>query len=641
MLIKLGRNTLFRKILIAGVPPALLVFIPLFTYSTVIRLKDAYRNQEEITKKIAENIADSSELAIISGNEVQLKYIMRSVLSEDIIAIKVFNSLTKKTIYLKYNNEKSKSITKITVPIYKGSIIISDSFTGENSINSTSRKEIGIITVDKSNDNLSKLKRRIIIISGSTFSLYILFCVAISWIISLRLSEPLTEINTLIKNIAAGNTGNRLKIKGESTDELGELGELGELQHHINEMAQSLDTQSKELELRFEELQSAKIAADEANKSKSLFLATMTHELRTPMNGALGMLQLLAATEMNQEQSNYIDIAINSSEHLLDVINNILDFSKIEKGNIKLDKRLYSPAALFDVILKPLEYEANKNGIDFNYSITPELESVKVYVDDVRIRQIILNLVSNAVKFTHSGNINVTLSSEKLDQEYLCLTLCVADTGIGISASDQAIVFNSFTQAYESNQRRYGGSGLGLAIVERLCGLMGANLTMDSKLGEGTQFTVHWSCKYESQQIEDHITKQKNNLVGKNVLIVEDNPINQMLVANVVKRWNMNAISVTNGQECLIELQRQSIDIILMDLQMPVMDGYEASRQIRLLPDFSSLPIIALTANNVQEHRDRCLSIGMNDFLSKPVSLSLLKNKVSYWLEQVEREKIT
>jgi signal transduction histidine kinase/CheY-like chemotaxis protein len=632
MLIKLGRNTLFRQILTAGVPPALLVFLPLFTYSTVTRLKDTYRNQEEITKKTAENIADSSELAIVSGNEAQLKYIMRSALNKDIIAITVFNSLTKKTIYLKYNNKKYKSSDIITVPIYQSSINISDSFIGENDISKKSKNKIGHVTIEKSNEMLSKLKRKIILVSSSTFIFYILSCVVIAWIISRRLSKPLTEINILTKNIVAGNIGTRLKVKGEGA---GELGELGELQHHINEMAQSLDVQRKELKLRFKELQSAKIAADEANKSKSLFLATMTHELRTPMNGALGMLQLLAATDMNQEQSNYVDIAINSSEHLLDVVNNILDFSKIEKGNLKLDKRLYSPAALFDVILRPLEYEANKNGVNFNYSITPELESVKIYVDDVRLRQIILNLVSNAVKFTHSGSVNITLSSEKLDQEYLCLTLCVVDTGIGISASDQTIVFNSFTQADESNQRRYGGSGLGLAIVKRLCDLMDANLTMDSKLGEGTQFTVHWSCKYESQQIKDHTTEQKNNLVGKNVLIVEDNPINQMLVANVVKRWNMNAITVNNGQECLVELQRQPIDIILMDLQMPVMDGYETSRQIRLLPDFRSLPIIALTANNVQEHKDRCFTIGMNDFLSKPLSLSLLKNKMSYWLEQV------
>jgi signal transduction histidine kinase/CheY-like chemotaxis protein len=637
MLSKLGRNTLFRQILIAGIPPALLVFFSLTTYSIVTRLSNTILEQKEIAINTAEKIADRSELAIISGNVAQLKHIMRAALSKDIAAITVFNSITKKTIYLKYNNNNI-SMDIITVPIYQRSINISDSFIGVKDTNTKTKKKIGFVTIEKSNEALFKLKRKIILASSVSLFSYILGCIIIAWIISRRLSKPLTEINMFTQKIAMGITGIRLKVNGEGQDE---LGELGELQHHINEMAESLDTQRKELKLRFEELQLAILAADGANKSKSLFLATMTHELRTPMNGALGMLQLLAETELNAEQSNYIEIAMNSSEHLLDVVNNILDFSKIEKGNIKLDKRLYSPAALFDVILRPLEYEAAKNGVDFNYSVTPELESVKIYIDDVRFRQIILNLASNAVKFTHGGNINITLSSEKLDQESLCLKLCIVDTGIGISASNQAIVFDSFTQADEANQRGYGGSGLGLSIVKRLCALMDANLAMDSKLGEGTQFTVSLSCKYESQQIEDHTTKQKSNLVGKNVLIVEDNPINQMLVANVVKRWNMNAISVINGQECLFELQRQPIDIILMDLQMPVMDGYEASRQIRLLPDFSSLPIIALTANNVQEHKDRCLSIGMNDFLSKPVSLSLLKNKVSYWLEKVEQEKIT
>lgn len=628
MLIKLGKNTLFRQILIAGISPALLVFLSLFTYSLVTRLSDASLNQREITTKIAENIAASSELAIISGNEAQLKYIMRSALTKDIISITVFNSLTESTIYLKNKKTKYKSFETIKIPIYQSSIDISDSFTGEEVSNNKSNKEIGLVTIEKSKKELSKLQSRIILVSISIAALSFFFCISLAWIISRRLSKPLAEISIFTKNIAAGNLGSRLKVEGE--------GELGELQSHINEMAKSLDTQQKELGHRFAELQSAKKEADEANKAKSLFLATMTHELRTPMNGALGMLQLLSTTDINSEQSNYIDIAINSSEHLLNIVNDILDFSKIEKGDLKLEKRLCSPAALFDVILTPLEYEANKNGIDFNYSIAPELESVKVYVDDVRVRQIILNLVSNAVKFTHSGSVTITLSSEKRDQEHLCLTLCVTDTGIGIAASDQAIIFDSFRQADGSNQRRYGGSGLGLAIVKRLCELMDADLTMNSKLGEGTQFTIHLECQYESQQIEDPIVTPQNILLGKSVLIVEDNPVNQMLVANIVKRWNMTAITANNGKECLIELQRQPIDIVLMDLQMPVMDGYEASRQIRLLTSFKSLPIIALTANNVQEDKERCFSIGMNDFLSKPVSISLLKEKVSYWLSQVE-----
>jgi signal transduction histidine kinase/CheY-like chemotaxis protein len=628
MLIRLRKNTLFQQILIASISPALLVFLALFTYSLVTRLNDASLNQREITTKIAENFAASSELAIISGNESQLKYIMRSALTKDIISITVVNSLTESTIYLKNRKTKYKSFEKITIPIYQSSVDISDTFTGEEFSKNKSKKEIGLVTIEKSKQELSKLQRRIILVSISIAVLSFSFCISLAWIISRRLSKPLSEISIFTKDIAAGNLGSRLKVEGE--------GELGELQNHINEMAKSLDTQQKELEHRFAELQSAKKEADEANKAKSLFLATMTHELRTPMNGALGMLQLLSTTDMNSEQSNYIDIAIKSSEHLLNVVNDILDFSKIENGDLELEKRLCSPAALFDVILKPLEYEANKNGIDFNYRIAPELESVKIYVDDVRVRQIILNLVSNAVKFTHGGSVTITLLSEKRDQEHLCLTLCVADTGIGIAVSDQAIIFDSFRQADGSNQRHYGGSGLGLSIVKRLCELMDADLTMNSKLGEGTQFTIHLECQYESQQIEDPIITPQNILLGKSVLIVEDNPVNQMLVANIVKRWNMTAITVNNGKECLIELQRQTIDIVLMDLQMPVMDGYEASRQIRLLTGFKSLPIIALTANNVQEDKERCVSIGMNDFLTKPVSLSLLKEKISYWLSLVE-----
>ena len=236
------------------------------------------------------------------------------------------------------------------------------------------------------------------------------------------------------------------------------------------------------------------------------------------------------------------------------------------------------------------------------------------------------------MKFTHSGNIDIRLDSEEINAKELLLTLSVKDTGIGIDESDQLIVFDSFRQADGSRKRRYGGSGLGLAIVKRLCSLMQAELKMDSKLGEGTQFTIKWKCRYEAVQAIDETTTQENVLAGKTVLIVEDNPVNQMLVANTVKRWDMIALTANNGQECLIELQKQHVDIVLMDLQMPTMDGYEASIKIRQNTNYAAIPIIALTANSIQEDKDRCFSVGMNDFLSKPVSLNVLKEKISYWL---------
>ncbi|MBW2941042.1 response regulator [Zhongshania aquimaris] len=624
MLIKLRKHTIFSQILIAGISPAIVIFISLFTYSLISRLNDASANQREIAIRIAENIAASSELAIISGNDTQLIEIMRSAINKDITAITVVNLLTKNKVYLKSNHRSHQSFELITVPVFQSRVDISDSFTGDIDTSIKSPKEIGTVTIEQSKDQLEKLQKRIVIVSSSIGALSIFLCILLAWLISRRISKPLAEINTFTKNISLGNLGSRLKVKGE--------GELGELQNHINEMTMNLEAQQAELTSRLQQLQLAKTLADEANNAKSLFLATMTHELRTPMNGALGMLQLLSTTELNQEQSNYIEIAKSSSEHLLNIVNNILDFSKIEKGDLKLDSHLYSPTTLFDMHLTPLIYEAKNKGVELNYSVSSKLRSVNVYGDDTRVRQIVLNLASNAVKFTHSGNIDIRLDSEEINAKELLLTLSVKDTGIGIDESDQLIVFDSFRQADGSRKRRYGGSGLGLAIVKRLCSLMHAELKMDSKLGEGTQFTIKWKCRYEAVQAIDETTPQENVLAGKTVLIVEDNPVNQMLVANTVKRWNMIAITANNGQECLIELQKQHVDIVLMDLQMPTMDGYEASIKIRQHAKYAAIPIIALTANSIQEDKDRCFSVGMNDFLSKPVSLNVLKEKISYWL---------
>lgn len=632
MLTRFRKNTLFQQILIAGVSPALLLFFSLFTYSLVTRLNDASQSQLEIATRIAENIAASSELAIISDNESQLLDIMRSALSKDIIAISIVNSLTGNQSYLKSNNKNQQATESLSVPIYQSSIEINDAITGDTDNISDAPTIIGEVRIERSTDQLSKLQQKIIVVSSVIGVLSISLCILMAWLISRRLSKPLAEINYFTKNISAGNLGDRLTVKGE--------GELAELQNHINEMAKSLESHQLELTNKLAQLEVAKAEADAANNAKSLFLATMTHEIRTPMNGALGMLQLLSTTELNQEQNHYIEIAKSSSEHLLNIVNNILDFSKIEKGDLKLDKRLFSPTSLFDTLLTPLAYEAKEKGLEFNYVISPELQNIEIYGDDTRIKQIILNLASNAVKFTHDGSIAIALQGKPINQHQLKVTLTVTDTGIGIEEAIHNSVFDSFYQADGSNQRRYGGSGLGLAIVKRLCELMNASIQMTSTVSKGSQFTISWHCEYKEQVDEaaHDVAVPTSILAGKKVLIVEDNPVNQMLVANIVKRWDMQVITSNNGEECLHVLQQQKVDLILMDLQMPVMDGYETCKQIRQQAELASLPIIALTANSVQEDKDRCFAVGMNDFLSKPVSIHTLNEKVRYWISATRRD---
>jgi signal transduction histidine kinase/AmiR/NasT family two-component response regulator len=620
------KNTIFKQILIAVLSPALILFLALFGYSLFARLNDAVQSQNELATRIAENIAAVSELAIISGNDSQLLDIMASALDSDITSITIFNAESGHHLVLNNNQNNSSEHKEITVPIIQHSIPLEDSITGEN-ISDITEKQIGTVSIKQSRDKLQKLQKQIIKVSSFIAFISILVCICFAWFISRRFSRPLAEINTLTKNITAGNFYKQIRnIKP---------GELGELQSHVNNMAKSIEKQQQELKDNLQNLFLAKEEADKANSAKSQFLATMTHELRTPLNGVLGMMQLLSNTKLNAEQNHYLLIARESSELLINIVNNILDFSEIEKGELQLQENYFDISAIFNNLLTPLSYEAKKKGLEFTTYIDPQLNGISVLGDDVRIRQILLNLVANAVKFTQQGNVAITLNAKELSSNRAILELNVSDTGIGISEKDQQIIFDSFRQADGSHRRRYGGSGLGLAIVRRLCDLMNADILLTSAENTGSTFTVRWSCTYQVGCNLEHQTPQDETiLVGKAVLIVEDNPVNQLLVSKILRRWGMTTVTANNGVEALIAVEKQHFDIILMDLQMPIMDGFEATQAIRNLSQHRQTPIIALTANNFKDDSDYCFRVGMNDFLSKPVSLTNLKEKISFWLSK-------
>jgi signal transduction histidine kinase/ActR/RegA family two-component response regulator len=620
------KNTIFRQILIAVLSPALILFLALFGYSLFARLNDAVQSQNELATRIAENIASVSELAIISGSDAQLLDIMASALDSDITSITIFNAESGHHLILNNNQSNSIDHNEITVPIIQHSIPLADSITGEN-ISEVEEKTIGTVSIKQSRDKLLKLQRQIIKVSSFIAFISILVCICFAWFISRRFSQPLAEIISLTKNITAGNFYKQIRnIKP---------GELGELQSHVNNMARSIEKQQQELKDNLQNLLQAKEEADKANLAKSQFLATMTHELRTPLNGALGMMQLLSNTQLNAEQNHYLLIARESSELLLNIVNNILDFSEIEKGELQLQEKYFDINAIFDNLLTPLSYEAKKKGLEFTAHIDPQLKDINVLGDDVRIRQILLNLVANAVKFTPHGSVTIALNALQLTGKQATLELKVTDTGIGISEKDQQIIFDSFRQADGSHRRKYGGSGLGLAIVRRLCDLMNADISLTSTENKGSAFTIRWSCPYQiSSDLEHHTLQEETLLAGKTVLIVEDNPINQLLVSKILRRWGMTTVTTDNGAEALIAIEKQHFDIILMDLQMPVMDGFEATQAIRRHAQYRHTPIIALTANNFKDDSDYCFRVGMNDFLSKPVSLTNLKEKIRFWLSK-------
>lgn len=626
ILYHLKKHSLFQQILISSLIPAFILFIALFSYSLIARLNDAVESQQEIGQRIAENIASVSELALLSGNKSQLMEIIKSALAKDISEISIYNDEELKLITISNKSNLDRDHKEIIAPILQRSIILENSITGED-YPQAKNIIIGRVSIQQSQYELLKLQKQIIIVSVFIGFLSMLIGIVSAWFLSRRISQPLAEVTRVTNNISAGDLLSRVENFSK--------GEIGDLQKQINHMADSIAFQQQELKIHLGKLEIAKAQAEEANKAKSMFLATMTHELRTPMNGALGMLQILSTTPLNEKQNEYVDIAKESNEHLLNIVNNILDYSKIEKGQSRLHENYFQAKQLLDGLLSPLQYEAEKNGISFNTHICSDLDNIEILGDITRIRQIVLNIAANAVKFTHHGSISISLNMLPISDNRLTLELTVEDTGIGIKPEDHKIIFDSFQQADSSSRRQYSGSGLGLAIVRRLCELMAADIHLKSVVDQGSSFTVKWSCQYKVKvQNQSDSPLDAADLEGKKALVVEDNSVNLMLITNILSLWGMHSVNTRDGKECIEALAKQDFDIVLMDLQMPVMDGFEATKWIRAQEKYIKLPIIALTANKFQDDREQCFALGMNDFISKPISLTILKQKVTFWLSE-------
>lgn len=620
---------------IISLGPALLLTLLLISFFTFVRIQDLRQELNHTGQLIANQLAPATEYGVISGNNDVLESLLKATLATpNVRFLEVQDNANRILVYVEQPSEshnRSQQVEVFQAPVRLQRIALNNDFfqNTRTSISAPSEDYLGRVIVGLSNDAFSQRQQEILFKAGILALFALLFTFLLARRLAGSLSQPIRDIGNAVKAIQKGDYTTPLPIVDDT--------ELGALSQHINNLAEGLEQASREQQQAMSQLIQTREEAEKANNAKSDFLAMMSHELRTPMNGVLGMLQLLETTDMTEEQVEYAALASESTEHLLKVINDILDFSRIERSELELEHIPFNLADLIGSCAQSFQHSAAQRKLDLELLVPNDMRALQVQGDPTRIRQILVNLIGNALKFTEQGRVTIEPQWQSLDHELLWFTCTVRDSGIGISSESLELMFNAFQQADSSISRRYGGTGLGLPIARTLAERMGGTLRAQSEEGRGSVFTLEIPLALYKQALPElappRVPTGKGHGEGRNVLLVEDNPVNQTVIEAMLRSLGFTVSVATDGAQAVRSAESLIFEAILMDCRLPVIDGYEATRQIRQLPGCLDLPIIALTANALQGDREACLTAGMNDYLAKPFKRTDLQQILQRWVQ--------
>jgi signal transduction histidine kinase/CheY-like chemotaxis protein len=446
---------------------------------------------------------------------------------------------------------------------------------------------------------------------------------SVTILVSRGIARGLNNIIQSSEKIAAGDFSGRAKVFSQD--------EIGILANSFNEMTDKLQLNIDALKRSEEALIASKEVAEQSAIVKEHFLANMSHEIRTPMNAVIGFANLLENTTLDDHQQQFVNAIKISGQNLMAIINDILDYSKIESGKIIIEQIPFSITHVFEGVRVLMSRKAVEKRLELKVSVDAQIPGT-LLGDPMRLTQVLLNLTDNALKFTEKGEVALSATMVKTTDQAITVQFRIADTGVGIVPEKLPIIFDRFTQGSTETTRKHGGTGLGLSIAQSLVDLQGGNIAVESKIGQGTVFAFSITyTRAKPEQTMVTVNKKRDQVVERAepiwVLLAEDNPVNQSLVVYVLKKSGIETDIADNGAIAIEKMKSGNYDLVLMDIQMPEMDGYEATSIIRK-ELHSNIPIIALTAHALNEEKEKCLRLGMNDYLSKPFDPKELYNKI-------------